>query len=148
MEKLRRWIAFICVLSIYTSCFAGVSALDYDDAVQMGIDGVDSERIENAVVDVTCFTDEALSYVEQYVKLDSAEQYYISDSATLELLLTEEQFLLVQEQISVCNNYGGMAMFASEGSEKIHTHLVIMLPKMLLVLNLGLSVRPPALRIL
>lgn len=73
-------------------------------------------RVEDAFVDVSCFTDEALTYVETYVVENDAGQFYIADEATLQDLLTEQQYALVEEQISLVNEYGGMTTFAATGT--------------------------------
>ena len=73
-------------------------------------------RVEDAFVDVSCLTDEALTYVETYVVENDAGQFYIADEATLQDLLTEQQYALVEEQISLVNEYGGMTTFAATGT--------------------------------
>ena len=73
-------------------------------------------RVEDAFVDVSCFTDEALTYVETYVVENDEGLFYIADETALQDLLTEQQYALVEEQISLVNEYGGMTTFAATGS--------------------------------
>lgn len=79
------------------------------------IDDISPDRISYAQVDMSCFTNLALDYVDEYVALDDNNDFYITDSAMLRKLLTHEQYTLVEEQINAVN--ADMTLYSATGTE-------------------------------
>ncbi|MDE6728435.1 MAG: hypothetical protein K2J80_10935 [Oscillospiraceae bacterium] len=77
---------------------------------------ISPDRICYAQVDMSCFTNSALDYVDEYVAQDEDGYYYITDGAALKELLTPEQYALVEEQITAVND--DMALYAATGTER------------------------------
>lgn len=107
MSILKRITALMLVLCMSVLLSATAFALEVSEP---------DVRVEDAVVDVSCFTDEALTYVESYVVENDAGQFYITDEATLQNLLTRQQYTLVVEQIRIVNECGNAPTRPATGS--------------------------------
>lgn len=75
------------------------------------------DRICYAQVDMSCFTNLALDYVDKYVTTDKQGNFYISDSEALKNSLTPEQYSLVEEQITLTNTNNDLSLYADVGTE-------------------------------
>lgn len=107
MSIFKKFTAILLVLSMTLSLSVTAFAQETQEI---------DIRVEDAYVDVSCFSDEALTYVETYVVENDAGQFYIIDEATLQELLTEQQYTLVEEQIRLTNEYGGASTYAATGT--------------------------------
>lgn len=104
IKKMTALVLALCItLSLSVTAFA-------QETQEINI------RVENAFVDVSCFSEEALTYVETYVVENDAGQFYVTDETTLRDLLTEQQYALVEEQIRFANECGSISTYAATGT--------------------------------
>ena len=73
-----------------------------------------NERIEDAYVDISSFTEADISAVEMYTALNDQNEYYITDIIALQSVLDESEYELIEQQISIVNMNAGISTMASE----------------------------------
>lgn len=111
MKKIISMVlALIMALSISIQCTAFAAE---------NFNGIIPERIEDAYVDISSFTEEDINAVEMYTAINSQNEYYITDAVALQSLLDEPKFNLVKQQISIANMRIGISVVATaDGSSK------------------------------
>lgn len=114
---MRRCITFLLALLLLVSMAFPTWALEPDISDVQIPEEIDSIRVENAFVDISSFSSEALFYVELFVSQDDDGNYYIRNTEALRELLTEEQYALVEEQIRLTSTYSEATTYAATGTE-------------------------------
>lgn len=117
MYKYKKVISILCIVFLLLNILPLVSAVEPTNQDQQS-EQIDCCRIEDAYVDVSIFTKEDLDYIDLFVREDNDGNFYITDENLLSSYLTNEKYLLVEEQISICNTNARISTYAATGTEK------------------------------
>lgn len=76
--------------------------------------GIASERIEDAYIDMSSFSEEDVSAVEKYTALNEQNEYFITDTVALQAQLSESEYAAIEQQIRIVNANAGISTAATE----------------------------------
>lgn len=124
MYKSRGVISIVLVFCILFSLTVSVYAME-PDVDDLNIEGnqsseerKDQMRFENvSVKEIFDFSEEAIISIENCVIKNDKGLFYVSNEEKLKSVLTNEEYLIVLQQIDISNNRAITAMLAGNGSE-------------------------------
>lgn len=94
---MKRTISLLLTLVMLLSIPCTAFATEIDN-------GIASERIEDAFIDMSTFTEEDVTAVERYTALNEQNGYYITDTKALFNQLGETKYRAIEQQIEFVNS--------------------------------------------
>ncbi len=123
MSILKKFTAVLLVLCmcmmIPATAFAAENPANTSNIVEKDEAQINEMRFEDVTVDaLRNLEDDAVNAIENYVGIDDAGYYFVADEENLRAILTDNEYEMVLEQISISNeNMSVMLAATADGSE-------------------------------
>lgn len=118
-------LAVVMLFSMSVTAFAAEVPANTSDIVAVDESQINAMRFEDVTVDELRDLDsDAIVAIENFVSIDEFGCYYVENESSLRAVLTDAEYAMVLEQISVSNNSNSIMLVATEDGTESNPYIL------------------------